>query len=298
MTTGGHMSQSTVRVNDPAQFRDPFRLDYQKYVRLQQRRTADFAEVVDNYGSADYRDSLDPVYLENQLIMTAGTFFGEYQSTFYTTRAASLQPIPALRECSMFQSLDELRHAQMDLWRMRSWGADWDYVDEVARDVFPNTAALFRWLNSLDDPFKIVFCGNFILETPGEALFPDRAQRCEANGDHAGFLIENSRVKDEVRHIGFAKTMTKFLLDQDPGHNEKVLLAWQDEFFDLLSESFGELEEQEDAIPVQPIPKEDTVLRGFQAYMDHLDAIQLRPPELLSALFGGEIDVPSVTAIA
>src|SRR5438093_1585785 len=66
---------------------------------------------------------------------------------------------------------------------------------------------------------------------PADAL----ASGAEARGDVFSAVNHRARVRDETRHISFARVLVKALIEDDPA-NLEVIQRWQDESLQLFVE--------------------------------------------------------------
>jgi hypothetical protein len=77
---------------------------------------------------------------------------------------------------------------------------------------------------------------NFVAEgAAGPGTFAVLADGAEARGDLFSALNHRARVRDETRHISFARALVKALIDDDPA-NVEVIQRWQDESLQLFLE--------------------------------------------------------------
>jgi hypothetical protein len=88
----------------------------------------------------------------------------------------------------------------------------------------------------LDDTFEIIVKANFVAEgAAGPGTFTVLADGAEARGDLFSALNHRARVRDETRHISFARALVKALIEDDPA-NLDVIQRWQDESLQLFRE--------------------------------------------------------------
>src|SRR5207245_8857069 len=78
--------------------------------------------------------------------------------------------------------------------------------------------------------------GNSVAEgAAGPGTFAVLADGAEARGDVFSAVNHRARVRDETRHISFARVLVKALIEDDPA-NLEVIQRWQDESLQLFVE--------------------------------------------------------------
>lgn len=88
----------------------------------------------------------------------------------------------------------------------------------------------------LDDPIEILVKANFVAEgAAGPATFAVLADGAEARGDLLSAVNHRARVRDETRHISYARVLVKALIEDDPA-NLDIIRRWQDESLQLFKE--------------------------------------------------------------
>ena len=165
----------------------------------------------------------------------ANNYYSEDAATHYIATAAANAPFEELKKCCMFQVVDEQRHLEMDrdiFVHARMPEADW----LPAWEQPGTTCRFFRHILELEDPYEILFKANFVGEgAAGPATFTVLADGAEERGDLFSAVNHRARVRDETRHISFARALAKALVDEDPS-NLDTLQQWQDESLQLFVE--------------------------------------------------------------
>jgi hypothetical protein len=88
----------------------------------------------------------------------------------------------------------------------------------------------------LEDTIEILVKANFVAEgAAGPGTFAVLADGAEARGDVFSAVNHRARVRDETRHISFARALVRALIDDDAS-NLDVLQRWQDESLQLFVE--------------------------------------------------------------
>jgi hypothetical protein len=230
------MARSRLVLKDTRRFKDPADLTWERYIALQAReRERYLAE-----RAAIPREALDytrvsPRYLERAIDQFANNYFPEQSATHYIATAAAHAPFDELKKCCLFQLADEQRHLEMDrevFERARIPERDW----LPAWEQPGTTCRFFRHVLELEDPIEILVKANFVAEgAAGPGTFAVLADGAEARGDLLSAVNHRARVRDETRHISYARALVKALIEDDPG-NLEVIQRWQDESLRLFAE--------------------------------------------------------------
>ena len=230
------MASQRLTLEDPTRFKDPAGLTWERYVALQAReRERYLAERAAIPAEAlEYR-TVSPRYLERAVEQFANNYFPEEAATRYIATAAANAPFETLKTCCLFQLADEQRHLEMDRDVFeragipeRDWLPAWEQPGTTCR--------FFRHVLELDDSIEILVKANFVAEgAAGPGTFAVLAEGAEARGDLFSALNHRARVRDETRHISFARALVKALIEDDPD-NLDVIQQWQDESLQLFVE--------------------------------------------------------------
>jgi hypothetical protein len=230
------MARRTITLRDPSRFRDPAGLTWERYIALQAReRERYLAERAAIPADALAYRTVSPRYLERAVEQFANNFFPEEAATRYIATAAAHAPFEELKRCCLFQLADEQRHMEMDRDVFeragipeRDWLPAWEQPGTTCR--------FFRHVLELDDPIEILVKANFVAEgAAGPASFAVLADGAEERGDLLSAVNHRARVRDETRHISYARALVKALVDEDPA-NLDVIQRWQDESLQLFVE--------------------------------------------------------------
>lgn len=230
------MARPRIVLRDPSRFKDPASLTWERYVALQarerERYLAERATIPPDV--LDYR-SVSPRYLERAIDQFANNYYSEESATRYIATAAANAPFEALKTCCLFQVADEQRHLEMDrevFEHARIPESDW----LPAWEAPGTTCRFFRHVLELEDTIEILVKANFVAEgAAGPATFAVLADGAEERGDLFSAVNHRARVRDETRHISFARVLVKALIEDDP-RNLDVIQQWQDESLRLFVE--------------------------------------------------------------
>lgn len=230
------MARARIVLKDPSRFRDPSNLTWERYVTMQAReRERYLAERAAIPREALEFKTVSPSYLERAIEQFANNYWPEEAATHYIATAAAHAPFEELKKCCLFQLADEQRHLEMDREVFeragipeRDWLPAWEQPGTTCR--------FFRHVLELDDTIEILVKANFVAEgAAGPATFAVLADGAEARGDLLSAVNHRARVRDETRHISYARALVKALIEDDPG-NLDVIQQWQDESLRLFAE--------------------------------------------------------------
>jgi hypothetical protein len=225
-----------ITLRDPSRFKDPANLNWDRYIALQarerERYQAERAAITPE--ALAYR-TVSPRYLERAVEQFANNYFPELSATHYIATAAANAPFEALKTCCLFQLADEQRHLEMDREVFeragipeRDWLPAWEQPGTTCR--------FFRHVLELEDSVEILVKANFVAEgAAGPATFAVLADGAEARGDVLSAVNHRARIRDETRHISYARVLVKVLIEEDAA-NLAVIQRWQDESLSLFAE--------------------------------------------------------------
>src|SRR5215468_3882046 len=226
----------TITLKTPERFKDPANLTWERYVALQarerERYLAERATIAPE--AVSYR-TVSPQYLERAVDQFANNYYSELSATHYVATAAANAPFDELKKCALFQLADEQRHLEMDREVFERAGIperDW----LTAWEAPGTTCRFFRHLLELEDSIEILVKGNFVAEgAAGPGTFTVLADGAESRGDVLSAVNHRARIRDETRHISFARVLVRALIDDEPA-NLDVIQRWQDESLQLFVE--------------------------------------------------------------
>lgn len=230
------MARARIMLRDPGRFKDPANLTWDRYVTMQARERERYrAERAAIPQEVLAYKAVSPRYLERAVEQFANNYFPELAATRYIATAAAGAPFEELKKCCLFQLADEQRHLEMDrevFERARIPERDW----LPAWEQPGTTCRFFRHVLELEDPIEILVKANFVAEgAAGPGTFAVLADGAEARGDLLSAVNHRARIRDETRHISYARALVKALIEDDPG-NLAVIQQWQDESLHLFSE--------------------------------------------------------------
>ena len=230
------MARRRIVLKDPSRFKDPANLSWDRYITTQARERERYVAERDALPAAalDFSGA-KPGYLPRAVEQFANNYWSEEAATRYIATAAAHAPFEELKKCCLFQLADEQRHLEMDrdvFVRARIPEGDW----LPAWEQPGTTCRFFRHVLGLDDPIEILVKANFVAEgAAGPGTFAVLADGAEARGDLLTAVNHRSRVRDETRHISYARALVKALVEEEPS-NLDVIQQWQDESLLLFVE--------------------------------------------------------------
>ena len=230
------MARKRITLHDTSRFKDPANLTWERYVAMQtrerERYLAEKATIPPDV--LDFK-AVGPKYRERAIDQFANNYWSEEAATRYIGTAAANAPCEELKKCCLFQLADEQRHLEMDREVFeragipeRDWLPAWEQPGTVRK--------FFRHVLELEDPIEILVKANFVAEgAAGPGTFAVLADGAEARGDMLSAVNHRARIRDETRHISYARVLVKALIDEDPS-NLDVIQQWQDESLQLFSD--------------------------------------------------------------
>jgi hypothetical protein len=225
-----------LELKDPSRFKDPANLTWDRYITMQtrerERYLAEKATIPEDVLNFKH---VSPRYLTNAIEQFANNYWPEEAATRYIATAAANAPFEELKKCCLFQLADEQRHLEMDREVFERAGiAERDWLP--AWEQPGTTCRFFRHVLELDDTIEILVKANFVAEgAAGPGTFTVLADGAEARGDVLSAVNHRARIRDETRHISYARALVKALIEETP-RNLDVIQRWQDESLQLFAE--------------------------------------------------------------
>lgn len=223
-----------VHFSDWDKFDDPFRLYYKDYVSVQEKKEQSLHMVYDHAARYDFLSRVEETWLEGMKLFACGQGQTEYETAKDHVAIARYAPAPALRAAALYQSIDELRHAQNYAHYLR-------YANR-RMEGFSGWAQLFQnhWLyqgirSGFEDlltanPFEAIIGANVVLEIGFTNLnFVALPAVGAANYEHAWAQLQLTTQSDETRHMAIGQAMMKALLEEDE-RNLPILQYWLDKW--------------------------------------------------------------------
>src|SRR6201988_81430 len=217
------MARKRLVLKNTALFSDPANLSWERYVVMQarerERYLAERATIPD--GVLNYQH-VSPRYLQNAVDQFANNYYSELSATHYIATAAANAPFDELKKCCLFQLADEQRHLEMDREVFERAGiAERDWLP--AWEAPGTTCRFLRHVLELEDTVEILVKANFVAEgAAGPATFAVLADGAEERGDLFSAVNHRARVRDETRHISYARALVKALVEEDPSHLDVI----------------------------------------------------------------------------
>lgn len=223
-----------VYFKDWDKFDDPFRLYYKDYVRVQEKKEQSLHMVFDHAARYDFLARVEETWMEGMKLFACGQGQTEYETCKDHMAIARYSPAPALRAAALYQSIDELRHAQNYAHYLR-------YANRKLPG-FSGWATLFQnhWLyqgirDCFEDlltanPFEAIIGANVVLEIGFTNLnFVALPTVGAANYEHAWSQLQLTTQSDETRHMAIGQAMMRTLLQEDE-RNLPILQDWLDKW--------------------------------------------------------------------
>ena len=231
------MAPERITLKDPARFRGPRKSDVGALHRAPGPRARAVSRRARGHpaGSAGIQDGESPLRGARHQSNSPTTTSPELSATHYVATAAAnapstssrVLPLPARRRAAPPRdgpgrvragrhspSETGSRHGSSRAPRADSSGTCW----------------------SSRTPSRILVKANFVAEgAAGPATFAVLADGAEARGDMLSAVNHRARVRDETRHISYARALVRALIEEDAA-NLDVIQRWQDESLRLFAE--------------------------------------------------------------
>lgn len=197
------------RYRIPERGRDPFKLLFRDYARMEVEKDLRVQQAMDSAASLRTTEAIEPRWIEGLKLALPLTAEAEYQAMKGAGLLISSINNPELQQGYAAQALDEARHLQLVGALRRhylSHAPDTDGLQfgsrALARHPIGAVARAAFAPNSVNDPIDAVIALNVVLETaytnPLTVALP---QVAAANGDDAYAAAYLSIQSDEVRHM-------------------------------------------------------------------------------------------------
>ncbi|MBI4479152.1 MAG: hypothetical protein HY651_03930 [Acidobacteria bacterium] len=228
------MNHLRITMKDPSRFRDPFGLNWPKYIAMQARDKEHYEKQKAALPPEALEFKLaDPGYLEEVThCQFLDNYFAELSATKYLATVVKNSPFEELKKCALFQIIDEQRHMEMDAEVLQRAGVPENEWLDRWREA-DTTYRFFQHVVSLEDPMEILLKANFLGETGAvTASFDVLAQWARRKGDPLSAINHEARLRDESRHSKTGWVLAKALIEDD-AKNLAVIQEWQDEALKL-----------------------------------------------------------------
>lgn len=225
-----------IKIHDWDAWEDPFRLTVDAYCKYQAEKDKRLYAVLDSFEQGQGHLGLaDARYLNALRLFLQGVAPLEYQAHRHFSFLARHLNGPGPRFASLCQSIDELRHFQIETHTISQYNKYYDsfhspgqmhdrvWYLSVPKSFFDDgmTAGPFEFLTAISFSFEYLLTN---------LLFVPFMSGASYNGDLATMSFGFSAQSDESRHMTLGLEAIKFLLEQDEG-NVPIIQDWLDKWF-------------------------------------------------------------------
>ncbi|TYB66824.1 toluene hydroxylase [Nonomuraea sp. PA05] len=227
---------SLLQAPDWEGFRDPGRLNYRRYVALQNDREIYAEGVVDSFEADDHDARLDPAWVAVLGRAYLPARFALHVLQITSMYVAQLGPGAAITNAALFQGADELRALQWIAYRAKSLSlthgagladsgatrAVWedDPAWQPAREALELLLLAYDW----GEAFVAL---NLVVKPAFDALFKESfADLADAHGDGLTARLLKDSGADTARSQAWSTALTRYALAARPD-NLKAVTDWQ-----------------------------------------------------------------------
>lgn len=189
------------------EWEEPFRTNYQEYVRTQSKKDSSLFAVRDAIGKKEDYQSLDKAWLNGLKMHAAVLPLAEFAAVIGNLRAARFGRDSAWRTMALLGALDEMRHTQIPLLLMHElvkWDRQFDWTHKFYHtNNWVSIAArhLTDEMLLMSNPIEFAVATNFVFETGFTNLqFIGLSSLAQKAGDKMFEKMVTSIQSDEARH--------------------------------------------------------------------------------------------------
>jgi toluene monooxygenase system protein A len=216
-----------------ADWDEPFRTTYGRYVAQQQEKEESVRAVRDSIGRLEDYRQLPTGWLNGLKLHAATLPLAEFAAVVGNLRAARFGRDGAWRSAALFAALDEMRHAQIPLLLMHElvrWDPQFDWTHKFFHtDNWVAIAArhLCDELLLASDAIEFAIATNFVFETGFTNLqFVGLSSLAHGVGDRMFEKMVNSIQSDETRHSQMGAPVLAKIVARDRAYAQGLLDKW------------------------------------------------------------------------
>jgi phenol hydroxylase P3 protein len=225
-----------IKIHDWDKWEDPFRMTVDNYWKYQSEKDRRLYAVLDSFSqNQGHLNISDARYLNAVKLFLQGVTPLEYMAHRHFMFLARYMPGPGPRMAALCQSLDELRHAQIEIHSMSPYNKyysglhsmrhmhDRVWYLSVPKSYFDDavTAGPFEFLTAISFSFEYMLTNLLFVPFMSGAAY---------NGDLPTTTFGFSAQSDESRHMTLGLQVIKFLLEQHED-NVPIVQRWIDKWF-------------------------------------------------------------------
>jgi len=226
---------SPFNVEDWEGFRDPDRLTYRAYIRLQKDRETYLDALIDEFEAQDHYAKLSPSWVAVLERLYVPSRFSGHVLQMVALYVGQMAPSSYITNAAYFQGADEMRRVQRSAYLAKALSLDHgDHLadSQLTRKIWeddpawqPLREALERLLVAYDwgEAFTAL---NLVVKPVYDAFFcKEFAQLARANGDELLALMSDEFAQDAARSRRWSLALVQYALERKPSL-EGLLREW------------------------------------------------------------------------
>ena len=210
---------------------EPYKISYREYVRTQHEKDIGAYSVKAALERSNFYDQSDPGWKSSLVLFYTGAPFIEYGTCSTFGRMTRFSRGPGMRNMSSFGSLDEMRHAQVQLWFGYEHIKKNPQFDWAQKGCHSNNWAIvgarhtFADLEHTRDVVSSAIMTNISFETAFTNLqFIAFAADAAKEGDHSFATMLQSIQTDESRHAQIGFPLVKMMINNGKKEDAQKLV--------------------------------------------------------------------------
>ncbi|MCY4191718.1 MAG: toluene hydroxylase [Rhodospirillaceae bacterium] len=264
-----YRDEISIKISNWDAFRDPDRLTYDGYVKMQDEQEAYVDNLLASYTA---EDSIDSQLSDNCLnllrsVMTPSRYLAHVQQML-SAYIHQLAPSSYIGNCAGFQVADQLRRVQRVAYRTRQLDTEhpthgfgsseretWENAPgwQGVREAVEKLMIAYKW-----DEALVAF--NLVIRPVCDNLFVNQLSRAaRLAGDELDALVFENLYVDCERHNRWTVSATTFIIDEDPAHREtlrNLAGGWNDLAETIVQSGAAMIAEHVDALEAQTIAED------------------------------------------
>jgi phenol hydroxylase P3 protein len=225
-----------IKIHDWDAWEDPFRTTVETYHKFQAEKDRRLYAILDGQAqSQGHLNVSEGRYFNAMKVFLTGVTPAEYVGYRQFSFLTRYIPGPGPRFTCLTQSLDELRHTQVEIHALAEYNKYYSGLHSMRR-MHDRVPLLSAGKSFLDDavtagPFENLTAISFAFEyLLTNLLFVPFMSAASFNGDIPTMTFGYSAQSDESRHMTMGLGVVKFMLEQDEG-NIPIIQNWLNKWF-------------------------------------------------------------------
>ena len=239
--------RSKVKCSNWELFRDPSKLTYRNYNRVQNEKEQQANTIFQSAERVKAIEKFDPMWVETLrhyypiLLYAENTLSKVHQ---FVTRFAESGLIS---NCSMFQAFDEIRHVQLLLFWVTALAEKHDpgfsnHKEKWLRDPVAQPLREYsERLLTIEDWVEAVVASDVVLESIMQPfLLETMSDVAQSNDDLFTPNLNFSQLGDEQRHISWSHALVSMLVAEGQ-QNQTIIQEWVNKWFPYAQNVFNSI---------------------------------------------------------